>query len=1135
MATTNYTVSCPSCEATVPIRSSASIGKKIECPKCKYRFVVPEPPDDEGGDAKAKEKPAAKKKAKSGNTKVLIGVGLGVLAVGVLVVGAIFLFGDDSSPSGTTNTNRPSGSSGGVAATTPTSATTTPGGGAAGDTTTTPGSDTPTTATGTTGGEQANPMGGGEKQQAAPPPAPGEGKDPTNLLPGETRAVYRVNADRLAQTATPVQTALFDANIRALFEKSFAFPVSNVAVYIHCVVDPDREPFAVIRTKTPFDQKAIYEKLDLEKPNNPASQVKRDYFLIKSNAFIDAASQAFSTRSLASLAGLPLPPAEPTRAPAKKYALCVYDTQTLLIGAEGVMERFLTDLQDNGYPPFRSELTPAEPVPASPGQPGEGAPGGGEGGLPALPPKPGGGPGRPPGGPGGPGGQMSAPAPGTGGSDIVPFQQPPPLRPLTPGTGGGGEQPRPGAGGPPTGPRGFPGGPAGPGGGQAAPPKRLYTSVPTYRTIDPELKRLLNELEQDERNPPAVVYAELIDQRIVNAKVLGAIARQSGDKVLELLSQLRLVGAAVNQFNRDKVNALVALEYVSDDDARKSVNGQIVPLLNQAMPAANEALGTQIAVRNNVGGGQGGGAGFPGGGFPGRFPGGGEGVEGGGEAGVGGPGGPGGPMRPPGPVGPPGLSGRFPPGGGGPGGGFPGFPGFGGTPGRGQGGQSAVEITLSDRIVTLKAEVDWNEDKYASVVQMAITRLAGQMKGRMQVLTGEIDQHALAVAAARLNARKKPFPRGTLERELRDDRYRLPPPPDQRVSFLADLLPYIGRAGLRTQIDEKKHAWYDKENLPAAEAWVPEFLVPYYPQETWRATHPLAEGRSLGGTNYVAPAGIGLDAARYDPNDPELARRVGITGYDWGSKPEDVKDGLSNTIYLLQAAPTQRPWIAGGGSTVVGVDDTDDPMAPFVHRRPDGQRGTYALMADGSVRWVKEGIDPAVFKGMVTRAGGESLTDLDKIAPVQKPARQREAELRGGDAAPGKGAEAAKPALDVDELKKFQGKWRVTHASLLGVDVPPQALEKMTVTFQGAQAILSTDGKTDETDEVVRLDPSANPKQLDSKDGKTGKLQLMVYEFVGENKLKLCGGEPGGPRPTAVKAPEKGAKVFYLELERAGK
>src|SRR5207244_4002627 len=34
---------CPSCEALVPIKDGSLIGKKVDCPKCKYRFVVEDP------------------------------------------------------------------------------------------------------------------------------------------------------------------------------------------------------------------------------------------------------------------------------------------------------------------------------------------------------------------------------------------------------------------------------------------------------------------------------------------------------------------------------------------------------------------------------------------------------------------------------------------------------------------------------------------------------------------------------------------------------------------------------------------------------------------------------------------------------------------------------------------------------------------------------------------------------------------------------------------------------------------------------------------------------------------------------------------------------------------------------------
>ena len=268
--------------------------------------------------------------------------------------------------------------------------------------------------------------------------------------------------------------------------------------------------------------------------------------------------------------------------------------------------------------------------------------------------------------------------------------------------------------------------------------------------------------------------------------------------------------------------------------------------------------------------------------------------------------------------------------------------------------------------------------------------MSAQLKGRMSVLSGENDAFALAASLPKVVKIKGAFPPGALERDVRSERFGLPYSPEHRVSFFADLLPYLGKASLRPSIDEKKFAWYAEKNLPAAETWVPEFLVPYYDQTAWRATHEFADGRSLGATNYVGVAGLGLDAARYDPKDPATRKKLGMYGYDWASKPEDVTDGLSNTIAIIQVPPGhQRPWIAGGGATLAGIDDSGDkPLRGYVAKMPDGVRGTTALMGDGSVRTVRENIDPALFRAMVTRAGGDALDDFEKAAPKAKSAKK---------------------------------------------------------------------------------------------------------------------------------------------------
>jgi uncharacterized protein (TIGR03067 family) len=441
-------------------------------------------------------------------------------------------------------------------------------------------------------------------------------------------------------------------------------------------------------------------------------------------------------------------------------------------------------------------------------------------------------------------------------------------------------------------------------------------------------------------------------------------------------------------------------------------------------------------------------------------------------------------------------------------------------------------------------ELAWNADRYVKVVQPAVQRVAEQLKGRMEVLSGEVTWHRLAAAAKSNADAKKQYPQGALPRDTRQERYGLSYPPDQRVSALADLLPYLGKGAVRAKIDEKK-AWYGKENIDQAAKWVPEFLVPYYPQTSWRATHPLAEGRSLGGTNYVFLSGLGLDAARYDPADPAVAKRLGMTGYEWGSKPSDVTDGLSNTAYMAQVPPGfNRPWIAGGGSTVMGVDDTlPNPNSDFVDTLPE-KRGTHLLMADGSVRFVPQKVDPKIFKALVTRAGGESLADLDKVAPVEGGGQLEGGQLGGGPGLAGAkkpdGA-SANPAADA-ELDKLQGKWKVTRVLGLklpdGKPIPPDALAKLDVRITGNRLVTSVAGQETDVSEIT-LDPTKTPKTIDVKvirnvvNQKVGSVGYGVYELK-DNKLVIRGGPEGSTeRPKETAPPAKDSKDSYMELERA--
>ena len=244
------------------------------------------------------------------------------------------------------------------------------------------------------------------------------------------------------------------------------------------------------------------------------------------------------------------------------------------------------------------------------------------------------------------------------------------------------------------------------------------------------------------------------------------------------------------------------------------------------------------------------------------------------------------------------------------------------------------------------------------------------------------------------------------------------------LSFFAELLPYVNDRGLvlRRRLGPDQ-AWYDDgknqkpegaNNLAVAEEWVPELLVPTYPQSAWRATSPLVpDGRVLGGTNYVGIAGVGLNAARYDPKTH--AKKVGIAGYEWDSTLDEITDKPEYTIYLMQTPPgLQQPWLAGGGATIRGLDEKD-PMNGFRHTfgTPDGKPGTFALMGNGDVRFIPGDIKPEILLAMVTRAGGEDISKvIDEAAPIVLSTKKKEPEPKvepKSDAPPSGPPELAPP------------------------------------------------------------------------------------------------------------------------------
>jgi hypothetical protein len=278
------------------------------------------------------------------------------------------------------------------------------------------------------------------------------------------------------------------------------------------------------------------------------------------------------------------------------------------------------------------------------------------------------------------------------------------------------------------------------------------------------------------------------------------------------------------------------------------------------------------------------------------------------------------------------------------------------------------------------------------------TALVGQMKDYLveQVTAARnaamIPYHAshrerLADALKRYVEKHGAFPRGTAQRPA-DRGQPLPWRPDQRLAWTAELLPHFGTPYSALATDPKL-SWDEGVNAATAGMVVPHLMAPdapanSYPAPTWR--NPMPGGTAgVGATHFVGVAGVGVDAAEYDPTDETVKTKRGVFTYDHSTKPADITDTPGATIALLQVPPAYKTcWLAGGGSTVREVPETD-PLSPFVCAEYKGKKGTFAIMADFKVRFIPADTDPETFKGLCTIAGGEKIADLDKVAPPVEP------------------------------------------------------------------------------------------------------------------------------------------------------
>ena len=236
-------------------------------------------------------------------------------------------------------------------------------------------------------------------------------------------------------------------------------------------------------------------------------------------------------------------------------------------------------------------------------------------------------------------------------------------------------------------------------------------------------------------------------------------------------------------------------------------------------------------------------------------------------------------------------------------------------------------------------------------------------------------------------------------------------PPHERVSFLREFLPYLGDDryfAIREGINASK-SWRDAENIKQGRILIPQFLVP---NGGPRSVKVASMDQQLAATHMVGMAGVGPDAAYLPKGHPQ----AGIFGYDRQLSLDELRsaDGTSHTIMMIQTDWTLvGPWIAGGGYTVRGTsmsgNDVGQPGG-FTSPAYNGQQGAWVIMGDGATRYLKKGINPNVFKALCTVWGRDDHGEIDLLAP-----RERLPVLQKAAPKPGEQKRPAKPGIVEEE------------------------------------------------------------------------------------------------------------------------
>jgi prepilin-type N-terminal cleavage/methylation domain-containing protein len=214
-------------------------------------------------------------------------------------------------------------------------------------------------------------------------------------------------------------------------------------------------------------------------------------------------------------------------------------------------------------------------------------------------------------------------------------------------------------------------------------------------------------------------------------------------------------------------------------------------------------------------------------------------------------------------------------------------------------------------------------------------------------------------------------------------------------SWRSQILPYLEQGTLYNRINFSVSVLHP-DNLSAASQLVPVYRCPSYLGPIYSKYSGYTRfSNTLAIANYIA---LGASDTGHLASEGSL-KPDGVIYPRSKIKPADIRDGLSNTLLVAETKEEQLiAWIDGGTSSYPATryedsnfpscDGPEPPLnfqpyysgSPFSQYGPSSNHpgGVVHGLADGSSRLIRLQLSAAVYKAIVTRAGRETMDDLQE-------------------------------------------------------------------------------------------------------------------------------------------------------------